>query len=455
MARHTLIPAAVAGAILVGAFAPGTAHAWKHTGHFWPYETHPVPYWIVERPLDGLPGDGYLTDVMVGGYADWSNTAECADFRAQHIESFNTEDDPDLESYGASPADGENWVVFDDPGNRIAEPGTLAITATISRPGGPFIQGKRYRVATDSDIIFNDGHRWISDEDIEAGNCTGQTSIQAVATHEIGHLIGLDHSCEREDICLDPVLRNATMYWSAGPCTPNTVNRDDIESINALYGPNASFACSHELTPGSPNTIAFGNVPMELKCALRSDNPEEVVAATWNWGDGTVTNDINGTHTYEEAGNYTIRVCFEGERDTCGAWEYCFRRDAYVRVCDVPEPAFSYEPTGGLSYKFLNETDIRVYGCIFDIQWDIYEGDSATGEPIATRAAWEPEYTFDSPGTYTAVMHLGGPAGTGAAELTFRVKRVYEARCDALGGAGAAGFGLIALIGAAIRRRQD
>lgn len=231
-----------------------------------------------------------------------------------------------------------------------------------------------------------------------------------------------------------------------------------------------SFRCSHELEPGSDTTIAISTTPLDLKCALDYYAPEEIVDVTWAWGDGTESTVPGGSeetliadHLYETAGNFNIEVCVNGDRtpeDTTAGdgseWTHCVNRASYVRACGVPDVAFSWEAVRGRTFDLVNRTDLSVYGCIFNVQWEIYEGDSATGEPIDTVAAWAPQYTFEQGGTYTVVLNVGGLAGTGAAIATFDVSdgnNAPAAGCS-LAPVGAAGGLALLLPVVAVRRRR-
>ena len=63
---------------------------------------------------------------------------------------------------------------------------------------------------------------------------------------------------------------------------------------------------------------------------------------------------------------------------------------------------------------------------------------------------------YGDAGTYTAVLNIGGPAGTGAAKLTFDVKNIgRQGACDTGGANGAGLFALTALAALARRRRAS
>lgn len=75
----------------------------------------------------------------------------------------------------------------------------------------------------DADILFSKAFKWSVDVNGEEG----KADLQSIATHEIGHLLGLDH----------PNNSDATMYWSAleGEIHKRTLAADDIQGICYLY----------------------------------------------------------------------------------------------------------------------------------------------------------------------------------------------------------------------------
>lgn len=421
---------------------PQASWAFTHTGRMWLAEDFPLKYWVADDGTEAstceetVDQPGYCADMIQQGYGNWEAVG-CAEIHADYMGV--------CENNGHNSGNLQNWITFNDPNEEIEESGTWAVTYTVGQGIAKIIDGVVFTHATDSDIVFNDANIFDSHEDIVNGACNGGADILAVATHEIGHTLGLDHSCQEGDPCADPVLREATMYWAAGTCdiTGADINEDDIQGITALYGPYATFSCSHALS----EDLSLGIVPFELKCVIESESIDEVDKATWRWGDGAVSESLNATHVYEKAGNYNVQVEVHGNREVCGedGWTFEYRKVGYVTACDLPIPDFTIVQSEGRSYQLINDSDVSVYGCLQDISWVIHEGDSVNGpvvgEPLK---AWEPLIEVPEYGTYTVVLNLGGFAGTTAAKLTFDAKP-KGISCSTGPEGSAAGLGLAAI----------
>jgi len=433
-------------------FIATPALGWKHTGNVWAPEQLPVEFTIADVGEDSLPEPFVDAEyAILQGFAAWDD-AECSTFESDYLGS-TPENTP-------FQIDNQQHFSFDDPGGTLGA-GVKAVTQYIGSATIVFNQdGKTYFRFREADIIFNDGFSWVTDQQIQDGACFDGHSIQATATHEIGHFQGLGHSCEENEECPEQNFAEATMYWSAGTCASqrSQINSDDIDGITAIYGPYATFQCSREMEPGDPDTIAFGTIPFTINCSVISKNVEEIVSVEWLWGDGNSATGLNVSHEYTEAGNFTVRALITGENEACGEWDYNHRRVSYVRACDVPQAQSSFDHIDGLTYQLLNETNVSVYGCIYEIQWDIFE--EGGSEPIASIQAWEPQFTFPDEGNYRIVLNVGGPAGTGAAELLVEAKNKRGegyGGCSAVGVVGPAGFGsgllLLGFLG--LRRRRS
>ncbi|MEQ1500868.1 MAG: PKD domain-containing protein [Myxococcota bacterium] len=457
---------AVTAAMLVSAPAFG----WTHTQNVWEPEDFPLKYWVADdgtvpnsitrcEESGGLEGcceetvpAGYCRDAAAQGFDAWHD-AQCAEFSVEYV---------GVNENITYTNEGKYFMSFNDPGDEN-EPGVLAATSQVRGPGVRFQDGQQYYRFQDTDIVFNDAVDFTTHEDVVGGTCASQIDMLAVMTHEIGHSLGMGHSCEDPDKggapCTDPILRDATMFWTSGSCDPQQaeISQDDIEGINALYGPFATFECSHQVS----DDLSIGVVPFDMHCVIISESLDEVVSADWNFGDGGTASTITPTHTYTDPGNYTIQLEVKGAREECGpdGWTNNFRRVGYVRACGIPDAAFEVTHVDGLQYKMINDSDVSVYGCISNISWAVYKGEGISGEPILDGIeAWDPQFELPEAGTYTVVMNLGGIAGTGAAMATFEAKdRAGEGSgCSTVSGSAVGGFGAIGALalGALVGRRR-
>ena len=455
------------------------AYAYKYTGNVWKATDFPIGFYVSTYVEDSLPAEDpdYIVLASEEGFGQWGEI-----YDATSADPNSPINDAIVGADGPSPAspcaglsatylgrcdntpylfDYENRITFDDPAKAL---GSGVICATLTLPVKQEVVfnklGQTFYRSLDGDIVCNDNIDFVRDTDILAGTCTGnQEDLRAVLTHEIGHFWGMGHSCDNGDPCTDQDKKEATMYWTAAACSDAqaTLAADDITGISQLYGPSAETVCNHELDPTDPNTSAFGITPWTLSCKMQTDSAAEITSTAWFFGDGS-TDAVTGMeaqHEYKTDGNFTLEVDVDGHNDACGDWKYQIRKPGYVLSCSVPAAEFTVAHEDGLKYKLVNNTSVHTYGCIYDIEWDVYD---SNGDQLDSLKAWEPEFDFPAEGSYKVVLNVGGPAGTGAAELTFDVKnsRGTGYGCDSTG-SGLGDLGLVAaamLASASLRRKR-
>jgi len=146
----------------------------------------------------------------------------------------------------------------------------------------------------------------------------------------------------------------------------NPVASGRTKTIVALQVPTVDFTVDRQRNvPGGQ--IAF---------TLKPGNGITVSSVNWDFGDGTQSTDRNPTHTYMQAGNYTVSVEIT---DKNGLKASKIKRD-YIEIVEAPFVSFSAQPISG--YITPDSTGERDPG--LDVQFK----DMSVGTDVWKPVAW-------------------------------------------------------------------
>jgi hypothetical protein len=158
-------------------------------------------------------------------------------------------------------------IVFNDPSNEITNPsgcsGVLALGGYCTNGTTTVVNGTTFVQIVTGKVTFNNG--W--------GGCSAwtQCNLAEVATHEIGHTIGLGHSA-------DP---NATMYYMAhfdGRCA--TVASDDIAGVSFIYPQTGTPAPTASPTATATRTSTRTQTPTRTATWTPTTTPSRTPTST-------------------------------------------------------------------------------------------------------------------------------------------------------------------------------
>jgi len=201
----------------------------------WDFSQFPVQWNFNPAAASNVSGAAPAQDVIATSFTTWMAAPNTAI-------SISRGGDTQISSAGF---DGVNLVCFTCTTDFNSD-GALAVTFTTmaNGPGADTKHGGTSRFAgqiLDADILFNPAMNFSTDG-------SGGNDMQTVATHEIGHFLGLDHSA----------VVKATMFPFAPPVAEHALSYDDVAAISILYPKN-----SPDVPTGSiSGTVAMNGSPV-------------------------------------------------------------------------------------------------------------------------------------------------------------------------------------------------
>lgn len=195
--------------------------AYSTAGYKW--ASWPVPFYVNASNTD--VSSSAATSAVQTGMDVW-NTQSGTTFRFSYAGQVNDT---------STAVDGRNVVIFRNTSNPDS-PGAVATTYSWSTSAGRF----------DTDIVFWDGAYKLF---TGSSGCDYGAYIEDIASHELGHALGLMHSS----------YADATMYGTYTSCSTamRTLSADDIAGAKALY-PSSSSSTSNTAPTVSITNPASG-----------------------------------------------------------------------------------------------------------------------------------------------------------------------------------------------------
>lgn len=182
-----------------------------------------------------------------------------------------------------------------------------------------------------------------------------------------------------------------------------------------VRGPGGDSNVARQINVQSPTApvAAFtqdrttGESPLIVQFTDQSTG--NITGRLWNFGDGSNSNQLSPSHTFNDVGTYNIILTVTGPGGTSSV-----TRQITVQNPTIPAPLASLvaNPTNGNAPHTVQFDATDSSGQIDSYVWDFGDGSTGTGEVVT--------HTYAKPGTYQAVLTVVGPGGqaTGTTEIT-------------------------------------
>jgi hypothetical protein len=198
-----------------------------------------VVFFANQTGQEGLAGGGYAE--YQRALAHWTGAAGTP---IRYIYGGTTAASAGLKSF-----DNLNTILFNDPNKEISSAfsctkgGVLAFSGPwASNSVTAEFKGRSYVVIQGADTVTNSGIACYFQT-----NACPSLAAEELFTHELGHTLGLGHSCgdgESGKTCVDPVLDDAIMRaFIHRDCRGGRLGSDDLAGVRALYAPPQATSC--------------------------------------------------------------------------------------------------------------------------------------------------------------------------------------------------------------------
>ncbi len=321
---------------------------------------------------------------------------------------------------------GGSRIVFNDPFNEITDPtgcgGILAIGGYCTSGETTTVNGTTFQRITLGKVVFNNG--W------EQCSVWDACNLAEVATHEIGHTIGLGHSAD------DNATMNALAHFD-GRCA--SLQSDDITAVQFIYpegavpGPTLPPTPQPTMTftptpPPAPTATTAAGLPNDVCANATAINVTPYSNTTLTTAATIATSDPvpgcgNGSRGKSVWYRFTAPTSGTVTANTFGT-SYDTILAAYVGSCGAFSPVpgacnddtngrqsqVSFQVTAGMTYYFMTVAYSNNGGSLlFQLS---FQGVASTATPTRTFTPRPPTPTFTTGPPPTATSTPAAPTQT-------------------------------------------
>ena len=198
-----------------------------------------------------------------------------------------------------------------------------------------------------------------------------------------------------------------------GPDGSDTISKSRFVKLFEPSVPVANFT-REPISINSPMTVQFTDTSTCRATLINHENGTiyttsiesasygGITTWTWDFGDGTTSNERNPAHTYQNTGSYTVKLTVVGPK---GKNSKTMTDYIQLTMPSVPVADFTAKPRSGNGPLVVQFTDAST-GHVSSRLWNFGDGTTSTEQnPIHT-------YTYRNTPDYTVSLRVTGMGGT-------------------------------------------
>ncbi len=210
------------------------------------------------------------------------------------------------------------------------------------------------------------------------------------------HVVGVAALLESCDPSLTAADKWSLMVNNTTPYSGSKYIGTGIVNAKLAFDAAGCSGTACDITADFSGTPTTGCAPMAVQFTDLSSGP--VVSWSWDFGDGGSSTAQNPSHTYADAGTYTVSLTA-----TSAACQDTKTATGYITVSASPTANFVGSPTSGNAPLTVNFTD-QSTGNPTSWSWNFGDGGTSTSQ--------NPSHTYTTAGTYSVTLTVSSVCGS-------------------------------------------